>query len=88
VRADAGADPGGDAVLERYRRWRRADQRNVVTFTDGLIRLFGADVPAAGALRGLALLGFDVAPGAKPLLARTAMGLGGRMTRLARGLPL
>jgi 2-octaprenyl-6-methoxyphenol hydroxylase len=88
VRADAGADPGGDAVLDRYRRWRTADQRNVVSFTDGLIRLFGADLPAAGALRGLALLGFDVAPGAKPLLARTAMGLGGRMTRLARGLPL
>ena len=39
-------------------------------------------------LRGLGLQAFDLAPKAKPLLARFALGQGGRMSRLARGLPL
>jgi 2-octaprenyl-6-methoxyphenol hydroxylase len=82
------ADPGADAVLDRYRAWRHRDQRNVVAFTDGLVRVFGRELPALGALRGLSLLAFDVLPGAKGLLARETMGLGGRMSRLARGLPL
>lgn len=54
---------------------------------DGLIRLFGLRTPAAGSFRGLALAAFDVVPGARGLLARHAMGLGGRLTRLVRGLP-
>ena len=73
-------------MLARYADWRRADQRKVVAFTDGLIRLF--DLAGLGALRGLGLLAFDALPGAKRLLARETMGLGGRRTRLARGLPL
>jgi 2-octaprenyl-6-methoxyphenol hydroxylase len=84
----AAADPGADTVLDRYRDWRRGDQRNVVAFTDGLVRAFGVDAPLAGPLRGLSLLAFDLLPGAKGLLARETMGLGGRMSRLARGLPL
>ena len=79
-------DPGDPALLARYADWRRADQRKVVAFTDGLIRLF--DLAGLGALRGLGLLAFDALPGAKRLLARETMGLGGRRTRLARGLPL
>jgi 2-octaprenyl-6-methoxyphenol hydroxylase len=87
----AGADPGAAAALSRYAAWRRRDQRNVVAFTDGLIRLFGLDVPGtrlAGAARGAALLLFDMAPPAKRALARQTMGMAGTMTRLARGLPL
>lgn len=82
----AGSDPGGPAVLERYAAWRSPDQRSVVAFTDGLIRLF--DLPVAGPARGLGLALFDVVPGAKRALARRTMGLGGTLTRLARGLPL
>lgn len=84
----AGEDPGSRAVAERYAAWRRADQRNVVAFTDGLVRLFGVPLPAAGTARGLGLALFDALPGAKRALARHAMGMGGRLTRLARGLPL
>jgi 2-octaprenyl-6-methoxyphenol hydroxylase len=87
-RHGANADPGADAVLGQYRAWRQRDQRNVVAFTDGLVRAFGPDEPGLGILRGLSLLAFDVLPGAKGLLARETMGLGGRMSRLARGLPL
>jgi len=84
--AAPGTDPGDPALLNRYADWRRPDQRKVVAFTDGLVRFFGRS--GLGSLRGLALLGFDWAPGAKALLARETMGLAGRRTRLARGLPL
>ena len=83
-------DPGQTALLDRYASWRRPDQRKVVAFTDGLIRLFDRNGSGGlfGPLRGLGLLLFDNAPGAKRLLARQTMGLAGRRTRLSRGLPL
>lgn len=80
------ADPGAPGLLARYAAWRRPDQGKVVAFTDGLIRLF--DRSGLGPLRGLGLLLFDATPGAKRLLARQTMGLGGRRTRLVRGLRL
>ncbi len=82
------SDPGQTELLDRYASWRRPDQRKVVAFTDGLIRLFGLTGPGdvMGPLRGLGLLLFDTAPGAKRLLARQTMGLAGRRTRLSRGL--
>jgi 2-octaprenyl-6-methoxyphenol hydroxylase len=84
--ASGAPDPGGTALLTRYAAWRAPDQRKVVAFTDGLIRLF--DQPGLGTLRGLGLLVFDTVPGAKRLLARETMGLAGRRTRLVRGLAL
>jgi 2-octaprenyl-6-methoxyphenol hydroxylase len=84
--AGAGPDPGSPALLERYSAWRQPDQRRVVAFTDGLVRLF--DRGGLGPLRGLGLLLFDTTPGAKRLLARETMGLAGRRSRLVRGLPL
>lgn len=86
IAGTAGGDPGRPDLLARYAAWRRPDQRRVVTFTDGLIRLF--ERPGLGPLRGLGLLLFDATPGAKHLLARETMGLGGRRTRLVRGLRL
>jgi 2-octaprenyl-6-methoxyphenol hydroxylase len=87
-RAGRSADPGGAEVLAAYLDRRRRDQRNVVSFTDGLIRLFGDGRPGMATARGLGLLAFDLVPGAKAFLARETMGLGGRLSRLARGLPL
>lgn len=84
----AAADIGRDAVLDRYRDWRLADQRKVAWFTHGLVQSFGADVPGLGMLRGLGLVAFDLVPGAKRLLARHTMGRAGRLPRLARGLSL
>ena len=83
-------DPGQSELLGRYASWRRSDQRKVVAFTDGLIRLFDWNGPGGlfGPLRGLGLTLFDNAPGAKRLLARQTMGQAGRRTRLVRGLPL
>lgn len=82
------ADPGAADVLAAYAQWRAADQRNVVRFTDGLIRFFGSPGGALSATRGLGLAFFDLSPPAKRALAEQTMGLAGRMTRLARGLAL
>ncbi len=80
------SDPGDPTLLARYALWRRRDQANVVRFTDGLARL--SRTSWLRPLRGLGLQAFDVLPQARPLLARFALGQGGRMSRLARGLPL
>jgi 2-octaprenyl-6-methoxyphenol hydroxylase len=88
LREENDADAGDAGLIEAYADWREEDQRSVVEFTDGLIRLFGVPGDAAAALRGLSLAAFDVMPGAKQELARRTMGLAGRMSRLARGLPL
>ena len=87
--ADGGcppADPGDPDLLSRYADWRRNDQANVVRFTDGLARL--SQSAWLRPFRGLGLQAFDLAPQAKPLLARFALGQGGRMSRLARGMEL
>jgi 2-octaprenyl-6-methoxyphenol hydroxylase len=87
-RAKAGAafDAGDRQLLQNYVAWRQRDQAQVVRFTDGLIRLFGLPLTSVGRARGLGLLAFDILPGAKRALARHALGLGGRLTKAARGL--
>ncbi len=85
---DPAFDPGSDAVLQRYASWRSADQVRVASFTHGLIKFFGVDSVPLGIARGLGLMAFDLLPGAKRALARHTMGLAGRLSRLARGLPL
>jgi 2-octaprenyl-6-methoxyphenol hydroxylase len=81
-----GEDPGASEVLQRYTDWRRWDQDGALAFTDGLIRLFGLSLLSPA--RNLGLFAFDLLPPAKHALARRAMGLEGRLPRLARGLPL
>lgn len=84
----AAVDIGDAALLERYRTWRRADQRNVSWFTHGLVTGMGLALPGVPALRDIGLIAFDLLPGAKRTLARHTMGLAGRVPRLARGLTL
>jgi 2-octaprenyl-6-methoxyphenol hydroxylase len=86
--AGCDADPGSSGVLERYATWRLDDQRRVASFTHGLIKFFGIASPPLAVTRGVALMAFDLLPGAKAALARHTMGLSGRLSRLARGLPL
>ena len=81
-------DAGCEAILSAYAEWRVQDQRNVVFFTDGLIRFFGRGSSLLATGRGLGLALFDMLPAGKRELARQTMGLSGRMTRLARGLRL
>lgn len=83
-----GEDPGALRVLNRYAEWRHADHQSVTVFTDGLARLFTLPVPALGLVRSTGLLALDLLPPAKRLLTRMTMGRGGKVPRLARGLPL
>ncbi|MFT5448328.1 MAG: 2-octaprenyl-6-methoxyphenol hydroxylase [Gammaproteobacteria bacterium] len=82
----AGQDPGADALLKTYARQRSGEQRSVVRFTDSLARGFSSGPPWFGWIRGAGLLVLDVLPGARHVLARHAMGLGGAHARLLRGL--
>ena len=76
----------GDAsVLERYRRWRAPDHAVVARFTDALVDIFAHRFSPAAPLRARALAALDLAPPLKRLLARRAMGLAGRVPRLALG---
>ena len=86
--ARAGGDPGAMPLLARYRDWRRPDQNALALVTDGLVRLFSNPLLPLRLGRNLGLLGFDLLPPLKQAGARRFMGLGGRLPRLARGLPL
>lgn len=86
--ADAAADPGDVAVLERYAEWRRTDQQKLVHFTDNLVRLFGSAKPGVGTFRNIGMLGFDLVPGVRSFFAKHTMGLAGELPRLSRGAPL
>jgi len=81
-------DIGDFSVLERYARWRRNDQKKLVGFTDGIVRLFGQSRPPLRVLRNVGMLGFDLVPGVRNLFAKHTMGLAGRLPRLSRGVPL
>ena len=81
-------DIGDLRVLNRYADWRRWDQRKTIAFTDVLNRLFSNPLPPLRAARNLGLLAFDLASPLKHAFARHAMGLDGRVPKLARGLAL
>ena len=76
------------AMLEQYANWRRADQKKLVRFTDGLVKLFGSRRRPLRALRNIGMLGFDLAPGVRSAFAKHTMGLAGRLPRLSRGVPV
>jgi 2-octaprenyl-6-methoxyphenol hydroxylase len=81
-------DAGAAATLAAYAAWREEDQRRIVAFTDGLVRLFASPLGLARGLRSAGLLAFDAFPPAKSAMARLSVGAAGRVPRLARGVPL
>jgi 2-octaprenyl-6-methoxyphenol hydroxylase len=86
--AAGNADPDFTGLLARFSAWRAEDREGVTRFTDGLVKLFGSDLPGLGLVRNFGLLLFDLSPAAKRALSRVSWGFAGRMPRLARGLPL
>ena len=80
-----GRGPGDASTLERYRRWRVPDHAAVARFTDALVGIFGHRCSPLAPLRAPALAALDRAPPLKRALARRAMGLAGRVPRLALG---
>ncbi|MGM0521756.1 MAG: 2-octaprenyl-6-methoxyphenyl hydroxylase, partial [Pseudomonadota bacterium] len=51
------------------------DRANVIRFSDGLVRLFGIDLPLLGHARAAGLVGLNLAGPLRRSLARRAMGI-------------
>lgn len=86
--ARTGQDAGGNGVVDGYRKRRAPDQRGAAMLTDTLARLFVNPWAPVRVGRNLGMLGLDLLPPARHVLAQRFMGTGGRQPRLARGLPL
>ena len=68
-------DCGDQVILENYAEWRAPDQKKLVQFTDGIVRLFGDSRMPVRVLRNIGMLGFDLIPGVRKMFARHTMGL-------------
>ena len=86
--ARAGQDIGALDVLRRYADWRARDNRAIAGFTHSLIRIFSNDYLPVTLARNLGLIAVDLVPPLKRRFIRMTSGLGGKLPRLARGLPL
>jgi len=78
-------DPGELGLLRRYSRWRAPDQKAVITFSDGITRLFAHPSLLAKGLRTGGLMACAWLPGLRRRQAVKAMGYRGRIPRLALG---
>ncbi|MDA0262142.1 MAG: UbiH/UbiF/VisC/COQ6 family ubiquinone biosynthesis hydroxylase [Proteobacteria bacterium] len=83
-----GLDIGARDVLERYQRWRRADNVLLLAVTDGLNRLFSNDIDPVRLARDLGLAAVDRLPGLKRKFMEHARGTVGKLPRLLEGIPL
>jgi len=79
-------DSNIEKILHRYSEWRKPDHKKLVSFTDGLVSLFGSNKRSTRILRNLSMLGFDFIPGFRNLFVRHTMGLAGKLPRLSRGV--
>lgn len=80
-----GLDIGDAHSLERYARWRRADNFTMVAATDLLNRLFSNDVQPLRLLRDIGLAAVNRTPPLRRFFVRHAMGLVGDLPKLIRG---
>ncbi len=80
-----GLDPGAEAVLQRYERWRRFDNQVLMTVTDVLNRLFSNDVTPVRWARDLGMAAVQRLPPLKRFFMRHAMGTVGELPKLLRG---
>jgi 2-octaprenyl-6-methoxyphenol hydroxylase len=68
-------DLGCEQQLKAYAQSRLSDQKKVIWFCDQLVKGFSHPNPLLKLARNTALLGFDLIPGIKPMVANFAMGL-------------
>jgi len=64
---------GSDAMLRAYSRQRRLDRGAGITFTHGLVRVFGSDDPLLRWARGAGLALLDAIPAAKVVFTRAML---------------
>lgn len=79
---------GDKAVLQRYLDWRNSDQKTIMRLTGGIASAATLNIPFIKCVRGLGLLATDLLPPLKNRIAKSTLGLSGKLPKLARGLPL
>lgn len=70
-----GRSPGDPRTLAAFEARRAGDHRQIVRFSDGLIRLFGIDNAAMSHARAAGLIGLNTLGPLRRALARRAMGI-------------
>jgi 2-octaprenyl-6-methoxyphenol hydroxylase len=80
-----GLDIGASDTLERYARWRRADNFTMVAATDLLNRLFSNDIKPLRLVRDIGLATVNRVPPLRRFFVRHAMGKVGDLPKLIRG---
>jgi 2-octaprenyl-6-methoxyphenol hydroxylase len=80
-----GLDIGAAGTLERYARWRRADNFTMVAATDLLNRLFSNNITPLRLVRDLGLAAVNRTPPLRRFFVRHAMGMVGDLPKLIRG---
>jgi 2-octaprenyl-6-methoxyphenol hydroxylase len=83
-----GEDPGNLQVLNRYAQWRQRDHRQAAFVTDSLVKIFSSDFMPVVIGRNLGLIATELLPPVKKLLTRSAIGLAGKLPKLARRIKL
>jgi len=81
-------DLGSESMVRSYLSSRTRDTRMVSGFTHSLIQIFTSDLIPVKFLRNLGLKTIEHIPAAKRFLLRRTMGLAGKQSRLALGIPL
>ena len=76
-------DIGSVAVLRRYERWRRAENRSMLVAMDGLKRLFGSELSIVKELRNVGMNLTDKVTPLKNIMMRQAMGISGNPPSLS-----
>lgn len=84
----SGEDIGGQHLLSLYQQSRQQDWQQTVQATDALTRLFSHEFLGLSLVRNKAMNLVNLLPLAKNKLVQTAMGYGGKSSRLARGIAL
>jgi len=83
-----GEDLGNLKVLNQYAKWRKRDHRQAALITDGLVKIFSSNFMPIVVARNLGLIATELLPPVKKLLTRSAIGLAGKLPKLARRIKL
>lgn len=83
-----GIEIGNQSMIDKYIASRKHDTRIVSEFTHSLVEVFSSDLKALGFLRNFGLKTIELFPPAKRFLLKRTMGLAGKQSKLALGIPL
>jgi 2-octaprenyl-6-methoxyphenol hydroxylase len=81
-------DPGSESMINAYLSRRKRDTKMVSGFTHNLIQIFSSEWRSIGFARNLGLKAVEHSPATKRFLLKRTMGLAGKQSKLALGIPL